>query len=670
MANDRDLSARAEKPEAPNLDPRLAKTQVWKPYAIIAAIFLTTLLAYLPALSSGFIWDDDDYVTENGALRSPAGLWAIWSDPSATPQYYPIVHTTFWLEYQTYQLNAAGYHLVNILLHCVVASLAYLIGRRLAIPGSWLIAWVFALHPVHVESVAWITERKNVLSAVFYLLAAWSYLRYAGVIRAAQHDPGRRGRWLAYLGSMMFFVAALLSKTVTASLPAALLLILYWKRGSLSRRDLLSVAPLMIIGAGFGLMTAYLEKVQVGADGIDWDLEWSQRLVIAGRAIWFYAGKLVAPVELIFTYPRWQIPAGLSLQWLWPITAAAVLVGFWFARRRIGRGPFVAVAFFCGTLFPALGFIDVYPMRFSFVADHFQYLASLGVITLVVTAMLRLTNHLSSDSDQGVLVKGILVSCVLLLMTVLTWKQTLIYRDLETLWRETLAANPTSWMAHNNLGSILNRRGDYVEAEEHLRESIRLKPNFADSVNNLGKAREGQGDVDSAIELYSQASSLKPTDPQIWANLGAMLGATGKLEGSKTVLRKALELDPRNATALTNMGTLAAMDGDTVSAIEYYQVSLKSDPSNVDTRLNLSQMYIQSERNDDAIEVLRWILDRDPNQPRALLKLGTLYAMEGKFETAAGLFELLLKIEPGNQPAMQNLAYCYSNLGREVAGSR
>ena len=429
---------------------------VWQGGLIVLLVFL----AYLPALHGGFIWDDDFYVTNNPTLHDLGGLQRIWFKVGAVPQYYPMVHTTFWLEYHLWGLNPVGYHLINVLLHATAAILLWQVLLHLQIPGAWLAAVLFALHPVCVESVAWITERKNVLSAVFYFAAALAYLRFV-----ALEEPGgpNRLRWYWYLGALVLFMAALLSKTVTCSLPAALLLVCWWKKGRVQRGDILPLLPFFVLGVGLGLMTAWIEKYHVGAQGAEWSLTFGERCLIAGRALWFYAGKLVWPVHLTFIYPRWKIEPEVWWQWLFPIAAVGVVAGLWLARRRIGKGPLVAVLFFAGTLGPALGFVNVYPMRYSFVADHFQYLASVGLITLCAAGLARIPR--------------IIPATLVVLLGALTWQQAGIYRNLETLWRDTLAKNPDCWMAHNNLGHLLSNQGRIDEAMEHYHKAIQINPN-------------------------------------------------------------------------------------------------------------------------------------------------------------------------------------------------
>ncbi len=623
------------------------------------------LLAYFPAINAGFIWDDDDYVINNDTLRDVPGLVRIWTDPSATPQYYPFVHSTFWLEYQTWGLAAPGYHVVNILIHTINSLLLWRLCRRLEIPAAWLIGLTFAIHPVHVESVAWITERKNVLSGLFYLSSAHAYLRHAGLLKRDDRVTDQESRLRWYVLSLVLFAAALLSKTVTSTLPAALLVVIWWKLGTIPRQRIIDLSPMFAIGIGFGMLTVWLEKYQVGAEGMDWQLTIVERILVAGRVICFYAGKLLFPIDLIFTYPRWDIDAGVAWQYLYPALVLAMIIGLYRLRGRIGRGPVAALCFFCGTLFPALGFFDVYPMRFSFVADHFQYLASIGLIVLYVQVGIAVSNRVTRSSDHSATTgQRVAVAALTIMLAALTWKQTLIYANLETLWRDTIARNPTSWMAHNNLGALLNRRGDFVEAETHLIEAIKLKPRFADSVSNLGKAREGQGDLVGAQRLYEEAVEISPRDAKALNNLAAVYGMTGRIDESREMVERALASNPKLGSAYGNLGTLEAVQGNFEAATKNYQRCLELDPSDVEIRLNLARIYLQQSSFSAAESELRIILEQSPRNTAALLNLGVTQVNQNELTAALTTFERVLELEPSNVPAMRNLAYTYQQLGR------
>jgi tetratricopeptide (TPR) repeat protein len=422
--------------------------------------------------------------------------------------------------------KTAPYHWVNILLHAFSALLVAKILRRLQIPGAWIAAGLFALHPVEVESVAWVSELKNTLSGVFYLSAALVYLGF---------DRNRNAR--NYFIALGLFLLGLMSKTVVATLPAALLVVFWWQRGKLSlKRDVLPPVPLFAAGIGAGLLTAWVErKFIISTQGAEYQFSMIQRCLIAGRGIWFYLGKLCWPVDLVFIYPRWNVSQTAWWQYLLPAAALALFaVLVW----RRWRGTLAAMFFFAGALFPALGFFDVYPFRYSFVADHFQYHASLGPLTLAAVGLTR--------------VKKTSV-VVLLLLGALTWRQCGMYADAKTLWQATVRENPESWMARSNLGIALEGKGQFGEAIGQFREAVRLKPDYAPNHYNLGFALGSNGHIDEAIRQFQEAIRLDPDYAIAHNNLGTALGISGKTDEAIFQFQEAIRLNPNFTEARDNL---------------------------------------------------------------------------------------------------------------------
>lgn len=494
------------------------------------AILLATVASYLPAMRGKFIWDDDAYVSQNAQLRTPGGLERIWTDPGSTPQYYPVVHTTFWIEYRIWGASPAGYHAVNIVLHALSAMLLMGVLLRLGFPAAELTAFLFALHPVHVESVAWITERKNVLSAVFYLASLSIALRYF-----LPADRRAAKGWLL-AAAFLLFLLALLSKSVTATLPVVILLILYWKRGRVSAGAALTLLPFLAVGAASGLFTAHLEKTHVGAEGMAWSWSWIERFLIAGRALWFYVGKIVWPANLTFIYPRWHVSQSVWWQFLFPLAAATTFLALWKAREKIGRGPLVASLCFAATLLPALGFFAVYPMRYSFVADHFQYLASIPILALVAFVL-----HSAIGRAGSRVARTTLPAAIVLVLGILTWHQCGMYRDEETLWRETIRRNPRSSMAENNLGALLLREGRGEEGGEHVRRAIELDPRNYEALASMGHLFSDRGMIPEAIESYEASLAIQPTYGLAAYNLGNVYRIQGEPGMAIEMYRRAIE---------------------------------------------------------------------------------------------------------------------------------
>ncbi len=538
-----------------------------------AALAAAVLLAYLPAMQGGPIWDDAAHLTRP-ELQSWHGLYRIWFDLGATQQYYPLLHSLFWLQQKLWGGALPGYHLMNILLHVGASVLVALILRRLAIPGAYLAAAIFALHPVHVESVAWISELKNTLSAVFYLSALLSYLRF---------DRTRQAPW--YFGACALFGLGLFSKTVTATLPGALLLIFWWQRGRLSwRRDILPLLPLFALGAAAGVFTAWVELKLIGAEGAVFEMPVVARFLLAGRALWFYAGKLIWPTELLFIYPRWEINPALWWQYLFP-AAALLLVGILWLLRRRWRGPLAGLLFFAGTLFPVLGFFNVFPFIYSFVADHFQYLASLGIITLVAAAVAPLLERGRLWQRSAGWVFGL---ALLATLANLTWRQSRMYTDIETLYRTTIDGNPACWMAYTNLGVILAARGRADESIALLEKTLEIAPGFAKAYYNLGIVLADRGRFEEAIAQYRKALGINPDNAEIHNNLGNALAQTGSLEEAIVHFKKALLIRPGDAYTHYNLGLVLAGSGQGDEATAHFQKALEIRPDFAEAREGLA----------------------------------------------------------------------------------
>lgn len=590
------------------LTPRRAR---WAAGLLLAAV---TVAVYMPAMLGDFIWDDDQYVTANRNLRSLDGLGRIWSDVRSTPQYYPLVFTSYWMDYHLWGLDPAGYHVVNVLLHAGVALLLWRVLAGLQVPGAYLAAAVFALHPVHVESVAWITERKNVLSGVFYLSALLAWLRYyplAAITPMPSRGLAHRPVFF-WTASLILFALALLSKTAGCSLPVAILILTWWKQGRITWRVIASLIPFFILAVALSLVTIWLERAHVRAEGSAWALPFAGRCLVAGRAFWFYLGKLLYPSNLTFIYEKWIIDPTRWWQYLPPAAVIAALAALWLLRRRIGPGPFAAILFFAVTLAPVLGFFKVYYMQYSFVADHFQYLASMGPLALsaaLLTVVLRRWSRLKAAGDAGrpppagYIVQG----AILGILAALTLHQATIYTNIETLWRDTLRKNPSAWLAHNNLGAMLLDRGDLDGAIHHLSESLRFNPTYVLAHNNLGIALTTSKDLAGAAGHYREAMRIQPDYAPAYKNMGSLLMNQGKSAEAVGYYRKALELRPDWSEVANNLAWILATSPDAAVRREDEAVRLAEraadltghdDPTVLDT---LAAAYASTGRFDRAV---------------------------------------------------------------------
>lgn len=554
---------------------------------LAAALLAMTCLSYLPATRGGFIWDDDRYVTGNLLLRSADGLHRIWLEPSAFPQYYPLVLTSFWLEYQAWGDSPRGYHVTNVALHAANAVLAWLLLRSLGLSGAWLAAAIFALHPVHVESVAWVTERKNLLSAFFALLSLRAYVGLES--REGAFGGGRvggRSGAVLFIAAFVAFALALLSKTTACSVPAVILVLLWWRRGTLSPGDGVRLAPFFGLGIFMGLMTVYMETNFVRATGPEWAFTFPERVLIAGRALWFYAAKLCWPSSLTFSYPRWTIDAGRLWQHLYPLAALATIVALWSARKRLGRGPLAAVLVFAGTLVPALGFFNTYPMRYSFVADHFQYLSSLGLIALAPGLAARLFPGWSAPGKARA--AALAAAALLVVLGTLTWNQSLVYRDAETLWRDTIRKNPASWMAQTNLGFLLLNEGRTDDAARAFTTSLQIKPDTPKALFGLGRVAAENGNLEDAVRLLRRSVAVFPGHDAARLTLANVLARRGEAAEARLLYLELLKAGYSSAKVAGNLGTLAAERDDWAEALHFFTLALEAEPDNARRRASVS----------------------------------------------------------------------------------
>jgi tetratricopeptide (TPR) repeat protein len=608
-----------------------------------------TLAAYLPALHGGLLWDDISHVTRPD-LQSLHGLWRIWFDVGATQQYYPLLHTAFWLEHRVWGDAVLGYHLANITLHALSACLVVMIARRLSLAGAWLAGFAFALHPVCVEAVAWISEQKSALSGVFYLAAALTYLHF---------DQTRRKS--SYFLALGLFVLALMSKTVTATLPAALLVVFWWRRGRIEwKRDWLPLLPWFAVGASAGLFTAWVERAFIGAQGADFVLTLPQRLLLAGRVPWFYAGKLLWPSNLMFSYPHWKIDPGEWRQYLFPLGIVALAAGLGLRARR-NRGPLAGFLFFAGTLFPVLGFLNVFPFRYSYVADHFQYLASLGIIVPAASGLMLAAGRISPGKTRFVLPVLLLIA-----LGLLTWRQSGVYRDEERLYRETLARNPDSFFVHNDLGAALFQMpGRMPEATAEFEAAARLKPDSPEAHENLGNALAALPDrLPDAIAEYRTALRLKPDFADAHDNLGnALASLPGRLPDAIAEYQAALRIEPDFAEAHDNLGNaLAKLPGRMPEAIGEYRQALRLKPDFVEAHCNLGNALSQNpDRLPDAIAEYQAALRIRPDIAVVHFNLGnTFLQMRGRLPEAIAEYRAALRIDPDVAEVHTNLGYALS----------
>jgi protein O-mannosyl-transferase len=614
-----------------------------------AVLVLLIFLAYYPTLRCGFIWDDDAYVTENPLLTAPDGMKRIWFSMDSPSQYFPLTYTMFRLERPFWGLNPAGYHLFNILLHAANAWLVWRLLKRLGVPGAWLAAALFALHPVQVESVAWITERKNLLSLFFFLLAWRAWIEFV------DERPGPVWRW--YGLSLLFYVLALFAKTTACTLPAALLLVLWLKEKPIARSRLAQVAPFVALGLAMGLLTMWWERYHQGTEGSYYGLGWPERVLLASRAVWFYVGKLAWPAPLIFSYPKWTIDVGDPWAYVWPVASMGLAGLIYWARGWLGRGVEAAVLFYVAMLSPMLGFIMLATFQYSYVADHYQYVASIGLLALAAAAITVISGRL-----RGKWAWGPPAGCGILLLGlgVLTWRQTGIYRDRETLWRDTLKKNPASWMAHDNLGTCLFETGRLEDAMELFRRSLKLNPNGVVGHNNYSAALQRCGRLDEAEAMLRKALELAPGYIPSHINLVKIFQKRGQLNEVVEEFKTILQLLPPSGPARIGLADSLCLLGRPGEAIPYYREAQEANPTNADVRIRLGRALIENGEFGSAESTFSSVLQADPGNAKAMDGMGYALAMQGQLEAAKSRFREAMQRDPKDAYAHLHYAICLS----------
>ncbi len=628
-------------PESRDGGPGSGRGPIRRDWLVVLLLLGMTLLAYRAVWHAGFIWDDNGHVTR-ADLRPLGGLWRIWFEPGATQQYYPLLHTAFWLEYRLWADSALGYHVANVLLHAAVAVLLYRLLRRLSMPGALLAASAFALHPVCVESVAWISEQKNTLSSVFYLAAALAYLRF---------DRERGARW--YIVGIGLFGMALLTKSVAATLPAALLVIFWWKRGRLSwKRDVLPLVPWLCLGAAAGAVTAWVERTYIGASGVAFRLSVADRFLVAGRALWFYLGKIFWPADLTFIYPHWNVDARAGWQYLFPAAAAAAMAVLYAIHGR-ARGPLACALLFAGTLFPALGFVNVFPFVYSYVADHFQYLAAAVVISATAAELATAAGRLSVTGRSAATAAAV---CMVAGLSWLTSRQCEMYADAETLWRTTTARNPECWMAFENLGGVLLKDGRVDQAAEQFQRALEIDRDDVGALNELGAAMLRQGRVDQAVMQFRRALEIAPDSAESHINLGAVFLQRLQAQEAAAQFQEALKFEPGNALAHENLAAAFRQEGRGDEAVAQLRMAAEIAPGDAETHDRLGSALMQEHRVDQAVPQFERAVEINGAYADAHFNLAGALMVEGKGDEAIAHLRRALEIEPGFAEAHNNLA--------------
>lgn len=589
-----------------------------RPGVRLAGLVLIVLLVYSPVFQAGFGWDDDVMLTANSHVQGGwNGLHDIWLS-TKLPDYFPLTSTSLWLEWRLWGMNPTGYHITNLLLHVLTALLWWRVFQRLGVPGPWLAALLFAIHPVNVQAVAWIAERKDALSLFLYTLSLVLYLGFdsalqPGTLASESHRP-RPGAF-RYAGSVLAFLFALLSKTSVVMLPFVLLGLAWWRRGRITRKDYSRMLPFFALAFGMSLVTIWFQyNRSIGSDVVNLST-WPARLAIAGWNICFYLYKAVLPLNLAFIYPRWSINPSNLLCFVPDVGLLVLFALLWWKRRTWGRLCLLGLGYYVLSLLPVLGFLNIYFHRFSFVADHYQYVAIPGLLALVVSGLYVLQRHRRQALP-------LLAAALVLALGILTWKQCNLYRDTETLWSDTLKKNPRCWLAHNELGGAFVGKEKLKEAEQEYLRAVELNPT-AQTCHSLGGLYAERREFEKAFQYFTQSLTLDARNPETHNDFATALLECGRMEEAQGHLREALRLRPGHIVAALRLATL----------------------------------LLQSGRPQEALTVLDKARQHYPAEPSLCLKTGIALAALGRTTEAIEYYRAALRQNPGEFEALNNLAW-------------
>jgi tetratricopeptide (TPR) repeat protein len=591
-------------------------------------IFLLAFAAYWPVLRGQFIWDDPLLVEKNPLVTHTLNLRSVWFQTD-----FPLTVVAFWLQWLSWGKAAAGYHTINILLHALNSILIWRLLVRLNIRGAWLAGSLFAVHPVCAASVAWISELKNTLSLPFFLSSIWFYLRQSPQ-SASENHASRITHHAWYALSLIAFLLALLAKTSTIMLPIVLLGCAWWRSGRLTKEDWLRTSPFFALSLAFGLMSIWFQSHQTFTTGqVQTENFWG-RLAGAGMAVWFYLGKALLPLNLTPIYPRWQINAAAALSYLPVLLLLGAFLILWKSRRGWGRPLLFGFGYFVVTLFPVLGFFDMYFLAISRVADHFQYLPLIGIVGLAAAAIDWGARSLKINGAEWLVGATLIVA-----LSFLTLQRARVMATDENLWRDTLAKNPTAWPAQNNFGCILAGQNKIDEAIVHFVASLRYHPNNAQAHCNLGKALTQQHKLTEAEAELRTAIALKPQESEFHRSLAYVLGGQGKSDEALAQLQQAADLDKDGGSRLELANRLHQL-GKEHEAVAEYRRALESQPLSVEALNNLA--WILATSGDGSLrngaEAVRYAEKAcEQTQNNDAMTAGTLaaaYAEAGRFQEA------------------------------------
>jgi Tfp pilus assembly protein PilF len=539
-----------------------------------ALILVLGFWIYWPALHGDWLWDDRDLIADNALVHDPDGLWKIWFEPTDLYDYLPLKVSVEWIEWRLWGEDTLGYHLISLSLHLLSAFLLWRLLLKFGLRCAWLGGLIFIVHPVIVESVAWISELKNTLSLPFFLLAMGAWI-----------DFDARGKGKDYALALGLFLLALLCKATMVMFPVVILLHAWWKRGRLTWRDLQASAAFFAVSLAMGLTTIWFLDRTGGEQTVVLGGLMS-RLACAGLSISFYFSKCMLPLDLMTIYPRWVVDPPSPLQFLpWPVLGG-VLYFLWTRRMVWGRHALLGIGFFLVNLAPFVGLNAGSYMNYTWVMDHVLYIPIIGLIGLTVAGFEQVEAQLPARLRR---VGAAIVAVALGLLAWSSHGYAELYVSLEALWGYNVARNPEAALPHNDLGFVFTQQKRLAEAIDQFRLATQLDPRYHDAHHNLGILLLQTGQVTEAVTEFQAALQLAPKLAQSHYNLAYALDRAGRIPEAMEEYRRTLGIDPKYMDAYNNLAVNLANQNRITEAIEVLQSALEIDPDNEQIRGNLAR---------------------------------------------------------------------------------
>ena len=677
----------------------------WLGLTLLACL---AILSFLPSLGGQFIWDDE-IITESQAANGLEGLRNIWSlntagekehrlehlgtlwflrnDNGRELHFWPITYMSFWIEDQLWGIgNTGAHHAVNLLLHAINSLIAWRLLAAIGVPGAFFAAALFAVHPVHAESVAWISGRKDLLAALFYMLSAGLWFRH----RDADSTGHRTGLLLL---SLSLYLLAMLSKTTAVTLPAVLFIVIWWKQGRITGRDMTGLAPLLAIGLAWGILDTLIAapttyKIDLGFEPID-------RIVLMAKAFGIYASLAVLPFDLALLYPRWSVDGSSAVQWLPVLALALVSAMLWVLKHRIGRGWLAALAIYWVTLLPVLGLVDFGYLPYTFVADRYQYIALLVPAALLSAAATRGLDRCPRLLRRAGYAVGTAITAG---FGVLAWNQSALFADEMTLFSHVAKHSPNAYPVQEILAKNFVNREEYALGLEAGLKAIESQPDYYNNQSiaahfYVGAALQRLGRDAEAIPYLANADARQPGERSLAELLAVayfregrfedairyfdeLERLTGALHGLQFLYRAtALSKTERHDRAMTDIDTalaLASNDselrqvrlagarialdaGDPEAALRHLGSAHALAPD-TETYDLAAKAQVLLGNLDDAADSLRKLTEIDPGNPEYHAMLGNVLARDGEISAAIEQLTRALALDPLNRQLEERLA--------------